>query len=321
MYRSWIVVVAAMMAASVGVHAEGWPDKPIRAVIPFGAGSASDVVPRIAYGQLSTQLGQQIVVENRGGAGGTLGTAMVARAEPDGYTLLSTSAAHTVTPVLYPHLSYDVSRDFTTVGVIGSSGYVLVISPSKGIKSIKEFVAAAKAKPGAFSFVSLGVGSAVYMSAERFRISAGYEAVNVPFKGGAEGLTEVIANRVDYYFCPIATALSFIRDGTLVALAVSSPKRSPQLPDVPTTLEAGFADSDYTSWFGLFAPAKTPKSIVDMLNAELNKAVQTPAVTERLAALGVETMSISPAEFDAQVKAELVAYAAFAKAAGMKVGN
>lgn len=321
MNRAWLVVVAATMAASVGVHAEGWPDKPIYAVIPFGAGSASDVVPRIVYAQLSSQLGQQVVVENRGGAGGTLGTAMVARAEPDGYTLLSTSAAHTVTPALYPHLSYDVVRDFTTVGVMGSSAYVLVISPSKGIKNIKDFVATAKTKPGKFSFVSLGVGSAVYMSAERFRISAGYEAVHIPFKGGAEGLTEVIADRVDYYFCPIATALSFIRDGTLVALAVSSPKRSAQLPDVPTTLEAGFADSDYTSWFGVFVPAKTPKPIVDKLNAELIKAVRTPAVKERLAALGVETMTMSPAEFDTQVKAEFATYAAFAKATGMKAGN
>jgi len=321
MNRGLSAVVGVLLAVSLGAHAEGWPTKPIRAVIPFGAGSASDIVPRIAFSQLSAQLGQQVVVENRGGAGGTLGTATVARAEPDGYTLLSTSAAHTVTPALYPHLSYDVAHDFTAVGEIGSSAYVLIIAPSKGIKNIKDFVAAAKAKPGTFTFVSLGVGSAVYMSAERLRMSAGYEAVQVPFKGGAEGLNEVIAGRVDYYFCPIPTALPFIRDGQVLALAVSSPKRSPLLPDVPTTLESGFPNSDYTSWFGMFVPAKTPKSIVDKLNAELIKAVETPDVKTKLAALGVETKPMSPAEFGAQVNSEFATYAAFVKTAGMKVSN
>jgi tripartite-type tricarboxylate transporter receptor subunit TctC len=317
----WILnaAVAVLLAGSLEAHAQGWPEKPIRAVIPFGAGSASDVVPRIVFSQLSTQLGQQIVVENRGGAGGTLGTATVARAEPDGYTLLSTSSAHTVTPALYPHLSYDVARDFSAVGVFGATAYVLIVSPSKGIKSVKDFVDAARAKPGTFTFVSLGVGSAVYMSAERFRISAAYQAVHVPFKGGAEGLTEVLAGRVDYYFCPIPTALPFIRDGKVLALAVSSPKRSPLLPDVPTTLEAGFPNSDYMSWFGMFAPAKTPQAIVDKLNAEITKAVQTPAVKDRLAELGVEAKSMSPAEFGAEVKSETATYADFVKTIGMKL--
>jgi tripartite-type tricarboxylate transporter receptor subunit TctC len=203
--------------------------------------------------------------------------------------------------------------------VIGSVPNVLIIAPSKGIKTVQDFVAQAKAKPGSFSFATLGVGSAVHMSAERFRFSAGYEAVNSPFKGGAEALTEVIAGRVDYYFCPIATALPFIRDGKLLALAVSSPVRTPLLPDVPTTLEAGFADSDYTFWIGVFAPSKTPKEIVDKFNAALVKSVQAPEVTAKLGALGVVAASKSPAEFGAQVKSELGAYAAFAKKTGMKV--
>jgi tripartite-type tricarboxylate transporter receptor subunit TctC len=321
MHRVWIAAAAVLMAASVGAHAQGWPSKPIRAVIPFGAGSATDVIPRIVFDKVSQELGQQVVVENRGGAGGTLGAATVARAEPDGYTLLTTSSAHTIAPALYPNLGYDAARDFTAVGAIGSVPNVLIISPSRGIKNIKDFVAAAKAKPRTFTFASLGVGSAVYMSAERFRMSAGYEAVHIPFKGGAEGLTEVIAGRVDYYFCPIATALPFIRDGKLLALAVSSPSRSPLLPDVPTTLEAGFPNSDYTFWIGVFAPAKTPQAIVDKLNAEMTEAVQSPDVKEKLATLGVETKIMSPAEFGAQVKSELATYATFAKAAGMKLSN
>jgi tripartite-type tricarboxylate transporter receptor subunit TctC len=195
---------------------------------------------------------------------------------------------------------------------------VLIVAPSKGIKTLAEFVAAAKAKPGAFNFASVGIGPAVHLSAERFRIAAGYEAVHIPFKGGAEALTEVIAGRVEYYFCPIATALPHIRDGALLGLAVSSPKRAAALPDVPTTLEAGYPDSDYTFWIGVFVPAKTPTEIVNKLNRELAAAVQAPAVREKLATLGVEAMPMTPAAFDAYVKAELTRYATFAKAAGLK---
>jgi tripartite-type tricarboxylate transporter receptor subunit TctC len=195
---------------------------------------------------------------------------------------------------------------------------VLIVSPEKGLRTLPEFVAAAKAKPGAFNFASVGIGSAVHLSAERFRISAGYEAQHIPFKGGAEALTEVIAGRVEYYFCPIATALPHIRDGKLLGLAVSSPKRASALPDVPTTLEAGFADSDYTFWIGVFAPARTPQDIVDKLNREMAAAVAAPAVREKLGVLGVEPMPMTPAEFDAHVRVEIVRYATFAKAAGLK---
>jgi len=232
--------------------------------------------------------------------------------------ILVTSSAHTITPAIYSNLTYDVARDFAAVGAIGSVPNVLIISPAKGIKTLKEFVEAAKAKPGSFNFASVGVGSAVHLSAERFRIAAGYEAQHIPFKGGAEALTEVIAGRVEYYFCPIATALPHIRDGRLLGLAVSSPKRASALPDVPTTLEAGFADSDYTFWIGAFVPAKTPKEIVEKLNREMLAAVQAPAVKEKLATLGVELMPMSPAEFDAHVKGEIQRYGAFAKAAGLK---
>lgn len=318
MSRSVVIAFAAAIAAITAAHADSYPSRPIRAIIPFGAGSATDVIPRIVFDQLSIQLGQQVIVENRGGAGGTIGAAAVAKADPDGYTLLVNSSAHTITPAIYPNLTYDARQDFVAVGAIGNVPNVLIIAPSKGIKTLAEFVAAAKAKPGSFNFASVGVGSAVHLSAERFRIAAGYEAVHIPFKGGSEALTEVIAGRVEYYFCPIATALPHIRDGNLLGLAVSSPKRAAALPDVPTTLEAGYADSDYTFWIGMFAPAKTPKEIVDKLNRELAIAVQAPAVREKLAALGVEAMPMTPVEFDAYVKGELTRYATFAKAAGLK---
>ncbi|MFZ0846418.1 MAG: tripartite tricarboxylate transporter substrate binding protein [Pseudolabrys sp.] len=319
MRRSWIAAIALLMAASLPAYAADWPVKPIRAIIPFGPGSATDVIPRVVFDKLSSLLGQQIVVENKGGAGSTLGTGMVAKADPDGYTLLATSSAYTIAPSLYSSLSYDAARDLTAVGLIGSSPNVLIISAEKGINTVQDFVAAAKAKPGTFTFATVGVGSAVHMSAERFRMSAGYEAVHVPFKGGAEALTEVLSGRVDYYFCPIATALPFIRDGKLKALAVSSRTRAAQLPDVPTTLEAGYKDSDYSFWIGVFLPAATPHEIVAKLNAEMIKAVQTPEVTSKLAALGVVPAALSPAEFEAQVKSELAANPAFAKAAGMKM--
>ena len=314
----FIVGLALVWAACGSASAQTFPTHSIRAIIPFGAGSASDIIPRIVLDQLSSRLGEPVIVENRAGAGGTIGAAAVVKSEPDGYTLLVNSSAHTIAPALYPNLSYDVRRDFVAIGAIGSVPNVLVMSPARGIKTIQDFVAAAKAKPGSFTFATLGVGSAVFMSAERFRVAAGYEAVHVPFKGGPEALSEVIAGRVDYYFCPVATALPFIRDGRLVALAVSSPTRTAALPDVPTTLEAGYRDSDYTFWMGMFAPAKTPKDIVEKLSRELAAAVQAPAAREKLGALGVEPMPMTPAEFDAYVTAELGRYASFAKTAGLK---
>lgn len=317
----WCRLLASVLVA-VGAGssswAQGWPEKPIRAVIPFGAGSATDIIPRIVFDQLSSRLGQTVIVENRGGAGGTIGAAFVAKAEADGYTILATSSAHTITPAIYPNLSYDPAKDFAAVGMIGSVPNVLIISPEKGIKTIREFVAAAKAKPGTFTFASVGVGSAVHLSAERFRVSAGYEAVHVPFKGGAEALTEVMAGRVDYYFCPIATALPFIRDGKLLALAVSSPARAKELPDVPTTLESGFADSDYTFWIGVFAPAKTPRVIIDKLHNEMAQATEASTVRDKLTKIGVQPVTMTASEMDAMVKNEIGRYAVFAKAAGLK---
>lgn len=319
--KAWLQISIAILiavAGMLGAAAQSWPVKPIRAIIPFGAGSATDVVPRVVFEQMASQLGQPIVVENRGGAGGTIGTAAAAKADPDGYTIMATSSAHTLAPALYENLTYDPVLDFAAVGAIGSAPNVMIMAPSRGIRSIGEFVVQAKAKPGSFSFATLGVGSAVHMTAERFRLSAGYEAVHVPFRGGAEALTEVIAGRVDYYFCPISTALPFIEEGKLIPLVVSTPTRASLLPDVPTSLESGFPDSDYTFWIGVFAPARTPKDIVQMLYAELRNAREAPAVRERLRQLGIERIDASPSEFDARVKKEIAAMQDFAKRTGMR---
>jgi tripartite-type tricarboxylate transporter receptor subunit TctC len=299
-------------------RAEAWPTKPIRAIIPVGAGSTTDIIPRIVFEQLSTQLGHRIVVENRPGAGTTIGAASVAKADPDGYTWLVNSNAQTIAPALYSNLTYDAAKDFAAVVPLGVSANVLVVSPSKGFKTIGDLVAAAKARPGALNFSSVGVGTATHLSAERFRLSAGIEIVHVPFRGGAEAMSEVIAGRIDFFFGPVGIVLPHVREGTLVALVVNGAKRAGVLPDVPTTLEAGFSDAEYPSWFGLFLPAKTPRDIVEKLHDEAFKALQTPKTLEKLSGLGVDGMPMAPAAFDAYVAKEIAINAALVKAAGLK---
>ncbi|MGE3992635.1 Bug family tripartite tricarboxylate transporter substrate binding protein [Pseudorhodoplanes sp.] len=319
MRRLSLFGLLVLLAAPPSAIAETWPSKSIKAVVPFGAGSATDIIPRIVFEQLQGQLGQSIVVENRGGAGGTIGAAQVVKSDPDGYTWLVHSSAHTVAPALYSNLPFKAETDLVPMSMIGSVPNVLIISPSKGIKTVQDFVAFGKANPGKLNFASVGIGSAVHLSAERFRVSAGYDAVHIPFKGGAEALAEVIAGRVDYYFCPIATALPHIREGKLLALAVSSKTRAAQLPDVPTTLEAGFPDSDYTLWVGILGPSGTPEAVTEKLNGEMKKALAAPALREKLDRIGVQTMPMSPDEFGALIRTELKTYGDFVKKAGRKV--
>jgi len=304
--------------ASLPANAQSWPGKTIKVVVPIGAGSTTDIVPRIIFDQLGPQLGQTIVVENRTGAGGTIGAASVARAEGDGYTLLVHSNAHTIAPSFYPTLSYHPGRDFAAVVPLGTSPNVLVVSPTRGFKTIGDLVAAAKAKPGALNFSSVGVGTATHLSAERFRLSAGLDIVHVPFKGGAEAMSEVIAGRIDFFFGPVGIVLPHVREGKLVALVVNGTSRSSALPDVLTTREAGFIDAEFPTWFGLFAPAQTPQAITDKLHDETLKAIQTPRIAEKLAALGVDPMPITSAEFGKLVEKEIAANAELVKAAGIK---
>jgi tripartite-type tricarboxylate transporter receptor subunit TctC len=309
---------AALPVVSRIAWAQAWPAKPIRAIVAGGAGSVVDVVPRVVFEQLSKQLGQPIVVENRTGAGGTIAVAAVAKADPDGYTILAQSSALAVAPWFHPNLSYDTVRDISGIAPIGSVPNVLVTSPLKGAKTIQAFVAAAKAMPGSSNYTSTGVGTATHMSAERFRVSAGIEAVHVPVKSGPEALTEILSGRADFYFCPIGTALPFIREGKLSGLVVSGERRAPELPEVPTTSEAGFANADYILWLGLFAPVRTPRSLVHRLHGETVKAMQAGSVQEKLAILGVTPMSMTPEQFDAHIKDEIASNGLLVKAAGIK---
>lgn len=317
--RHFLKLSAAALAtpAFPGIALADWPkDKVIRAIVPFNAGSTIDIIGRIVTDQLSKQIGQTIVIENRGGAGGSIGSAVVAKADPDGYALLINAAAHSGAPAAYPSLPYDASKDFACVASFGSVPNVLLISPAKGLKNIKDFVA--KAKEGNMTFSSAGVGSATHWAAERFRISAGFKATHVPFRGGVEALTEVMTGRVDFVFIGISSGLPFIKDGKLIPLAVSSAKRSPSLPDVPTTLEAGFANSDYNYWTGMLAPAKTPRPIIDRLHAEVTKVLALPDVADKLAKQGVEPAPLSPTEMDAMNKREIELNLKIAKEAGLK---
>ena len=304
--------------STMDAGAQTWPTKPLRVIVPVGAGSTTDIIPRVVFEQLSPQLGQPIVVENRTGAGGTIGTAFVAKADPDGYTILAHGSAHTIAPALYSNLSYDPARDFAAVVPFGISPSVLVVAPAKGFRTVGDLVATAKARPGTFNFSSVGIGTATHLSAERFRFSAGVEAVHIPFKGGAEAMSEVMAGRVDFFFGPVGIVSPQLRDGKLAALVVNGAKRSAVLPDVPTTLEAGFANAEYPIWFGLFLPVKTPREIVDKLHRETLKALQAPKVREKLAALGLDPMVMTPKEFDAYVQKEVALNAALVKAIGIK---
>ena len=317
--RRFLHLTGAALATSIMpglASAQTWPNRAIRAVVPFTAGSAIDVIARVVLDSLSVQLGQQVVIDNRGGAGGMIGASMVAQAEPDGYTILIHSAAHSLTPAVYPKAPYDTARDFAAVASFGSIPNVTVISPAKGIKTLQELVAFAKKEKR--TFATSGVGSASHWAMERLRLSAGFDAIQVPYKGGPDAIREVVAGRVDFMSFGLASVLPFIREGRLVALAVSTPKRSAALPDVPTTLEAGYPDSDYLFWNGMFVPAKTPRPIIERLYQELQKTLALPAVKEKLTPFGNEPMPLSPSEFDTLIRKEIQSNLAVVKAANLK---
>ena len=310
-------VIASLSVADIA-HAEAWPTRLIRATIPFGAGSATDVVPRLVFDRLAPEIGQPIVVENRPGAGGSVGTGMVAKAEPDGYTILAHSSALAIAPAIFPDLNYDTSRDLSGVLMIGSSANVMIVAPSRPWKTIQEFIANAKAKPGSISFGSVGIGSAVHISAEKFRIAAGIEATHVPYRGGAEVIADIIGGRVDFYFCPTATALPLIKAGQVRALLVSSAQRVADLPDVPSVSDIGLKDAESASWIGVFMPSKTPRDIVDKFHATGMKLLSEPAMQDSLKKLGVEPMPMTPEQIDDLVKREIAANMDLIKAAGIK---
>ena len=298
--RMFLAVVAGALLASPAVAqttAPAWPTHTITAISPIGAGNAVDIIGRVAFDPMSKQLGVPIVIENRPGGGGVVGFNDVAKAPPDGYTILLGSSTFASGVVLHKHLPYDPLRDFAAVIPFGASPSVLVTAPSKGFKSVADLVAAAKARPGSLNFASAGIGAASHIAAERFRVSTGIDAQHVPFRSPAEALAEVVAGRIDYYFLPLAAGISLVQSGKLVALAVSTSKRAPLMPDVPTVAEAGYPGAAYLFWGGVFVPAKTPAAIVARLHDEGRKALDLPAVHDALTKLGYEPMQMTPTEF------------------------
>jgi tripartite-type tricarboxylate transporter receptor subunit TctC len=303
----------ALIATASAAMADSWPSRPIQVISPFSAGAANDIVARVVLDQVGRQIGQPFVVENRPGGGGSLGAAAVARAEPDGYTILLSSASMSSQVVLHKSLPYDPVRDFAPIIPLGIQPSILVAAPSKGWRSVADLIAVAKAKPGALNFASAGTGSASHMAAERLLVAARIAVEHIPFRGPVEAFTEVMAGRVDFYYLPIAPALPNISNGKVVALAVSTPKRAPMLPDVPTVVEAGYPDARYLFWGGLAFPAKTPRAIVDRLHAEAQKALAAPAVQERLATFGVEPMPMTVDEFGKFYRDDVAATVKLAK--------
>jgi len=267
---------------------------------------------------MAKSLGQPIVIENRAGAGGTIAAGIVAKAEPDGYTYLVHSAGHAVNPAIYPNLPYDTAKDFAAVSPLANLPNVLVVPPGR-YNTVADIVAAAKANPGKLNYGSAGNGSATHMNAEKFRASAGFDATHVPYKGTPEALTEIMTGRLDFFFAPIVSALQLIKEGKVTALAVGTAKRSALLPDVPSTVELGYPNSDFNFWVGLFAPAKTPRDVILRMNQEVAKAFGSTEIKERYTALGAEPFPMRPDEFDAYVKGEIAEDAAIVKAAGIKV--
>ena len=295
-----------------------FPAKPLKFMVPFTAGSGTDIVARTLGEAMAKSLGQPIVIENKPGAGGTIAAAQVAKSEPDGYTLLIHSSGHALNPAIYTNLSYDTTKDLTGVTPLASLPNVMVVSPAKGWKTVGDVVAAAKSNPGKLNYASAGMGSATHLNAEKFKLQAGIDAVHVPFKGTPEALSDIIGGRNDWFFAPLSSALPLIRDGKLQALAVSTPQRAPALPQVPTTVEAGVAGSDYIFWVGMIAPAATPAAIIRQLNEEALKALASPEMKERLNKLGADPMPMSPDAFNAFIRSEMASAAVIAKAAGLK---
>ena len=316
-------LIAAAAVAVIGVaapaSAQTYPSRPVKIIAPFPPGSAIDLVARVVADKLTPALGQPVVVENRPGAGGNIGAAAVAQATPDGYTVLVTSSGIAAAPGLYKTLNYDPVTDFATVTPVGVLPNVLVIAPNnpKGIKTVADLVAYGKANPGKLTYASAGSGSATHMSDEKFRVVGGFEAVHVAYKGTPEAMTDIMGGSVDYMFTTMASGIPLIQGDKLVALSVGAPQRSPLLPNVPTTSEAGIRNADYMLWVGMFVPAKTPRDVITRLHAEVSKAVQTPDMKDRLAKLGADPMVMTPEQFATQIKEEIASNIDLIKKAGI----
>ena len=311
-----LLVPLLLIAATAAADAQQYPNRPIRVISPYPAGSASDTVTRVVLDQVSQLIGQPMIIELKPGAGGATGFASVARSDPDGYTLVTSSSSMATESVLHSKLPYDPIKDLAPVVLLGTSPNILVASAKSGFKTVADLVNAAQAKPGTLTFASAGIGSSSHMAAERFRLAAKIDVRHVPFKEG--GLVQVMAGNIDFYFIPLAAAASALGSDKLAILAVSSPKRVPRLPDVPSVVEAGYPDAVFRFWNGISAPAKTPRAIIDKLHDVTQQALKDAAVQDKLAKLGVEPAQISVEDFAKFFKDDLDATIDLARKADIK---
>lgn len=312
------IIAAALAVCALQAYAQKYPERPVRVIVAFPPGSATDIVGRVVAQKVSEIMGQQLVADNRGGAGGSIASALAAKANPDGYTLLINSSAHAVNPSFYAKLPYDTHKDFVDISLLAIQPNVLIVPNGAPHKVLADFIKAAKAKPKSVNFAFAGVGSGTHLNTVKLALAGGMEFTEVAYKGSSEAIIDVIAGRVDTYLAPISAGLTFIQSGKVRALAVSTIKRSSQLPNVPTIAEAGVPGFDFSLWFGLWAPAALPAPIVSKLSKDFSTALQDKVTREKLAALGNELNVLQPAAFKKFVHQEIQDFAKIVKAAGIK---
>ncbi|WP_326544026.1 tripartite tricarboxylate transporter substrate binding protein [Pseudorhodoferax sp.] len=295
-----------------------YPDKPVRFLVPYPPGGGTDVIARIVQHKFATTLGQQVVIENRGGAGGSVGTEVVAKAPADGYTVLFTLSSHTINPAIFTRLNFDTVKDFEPVGLVASLPQILVTHPQFEANTVAEMTALAKAKPGSLSFASVGNGSPGHLAGEMQALRTGVKLTHIPYRGGGPAVTDVMGGQVPTLWVSIPAAAQFVKTGKLKALAVSTTKRSAAFPDVPTMVEAGIPDFEVDSWYAMFVPAKTPRAIIDKLNKTLNTVLADPEIREKLLAQGAEAVGGTPEKLGQAVAAEIPRWQKLAKDANIK---
>jgi tripartite-type tricarboxylate transporter receptor subunit TctC len=318
MKNAFRLLALALAALAPATHAQNYPTKPVRLIISFTPGSSTDIIGRAVAAKLQEMWGQPVVAENRPGAGGTVGSEFVVRSDPDGYTLLANSSAHAANPGMYKELRYDTMRDFVNLALLGGGPNVLIVSPESGWKSLKDFVDAAKKSPGKLNFSSAGIGSGTHFNLEKLKLAAGIDVQHIPYKGTPEAIGDTIGNRVCCYWAPLNAALPHVNGGKATALAISSAQRSPLLPNVPSVAEQGYAGFDYTLWVGLWGPAKIPQDIAAKINKDVNAALASPDLKERLAKLGTVPGNLTIPQFTDFVKKEIEDTKKILDAAGIK---